>query len=150
MERLHFSIKIKASKEKVWDTMLSDKTYREWTEAFHPGSYYSGSWKKGSKILFLAPDKYGSTTGLVSTIKENIPYEFVSIKHLGLVKGGVEDITSVETQSYAGALENYTFKESGGVTELLVDLDVGEDDKAMMKELWPKALQLVKAISEKN
>ena len=43
MEKLHFSISIKAPKEKVWDTMLNDVTYRQWTSVFNPpGSYYEG------------------------------------------------------------------------------------------------------------
>ena len=53
MQKLHFSIVINAPKKKVWHAMLDDKQYREWTEAFNPGSYYKGDWSKGSKILFL-------------------------------------------------------------------------------------------------
>lgn len=149
MEKLHFTIKIKAPKEKVWDAMLTDKSYREWTEAFHPGSHFKGSWAKGSKMLFLAPDKFGATTGLVGIIKENIQHEFVSIKYLGLVKGGVEDLTSADVQGYVGAMENYTFKESGGSTEVVVDLDINDEDKVYMKEVWPKALHKLKVIAEK-
>ena len=37
MDKLNFSIIINASKEKVWNTMLEDKTYRQWTEAFAAG-----------------------------------------------------------------------------------------------------------------
>ncbi len=59
MEKQHFSIVIKAPKEKVWNTMLEDDTYRKWTEPFAPGSYYKGDWSKGSKILFLAPGEKG-------------------------------------------------------------------------------------------
>ena len=39
--------------------MLADDTYREWTSAFHPGSYYKGDWSEGSKILFLGPGDDG-------------------------------------------------------------------------------------------
>ncbi|MDQ5893468.1 MAG: hypothetical protein QG640_480, partial [Patescibacteria group bacterium] len=31
MQKIHFSIQINAPKEKVWDTMLGEATYREWT-----------------------------------------------------------------------------------------------------------------------
>ena len=55
MQKLHFNIEINAPKEKVWNTMLDDKTYRIGTEPFMPGSYYKGNWDKGSKILFLGP-----------------------------------------------------------------------------------------------
>lgn len=52
-EKLKYSITINAPKEKVWHTMLDDKTYREWTTEFNPGSYYEGDRKEGSEIRFL-------------------------------------------------------------------------------------------------
>ena len=56
MTTLHYLIFINAPKEKVWDTMLKDETYREWTKPFCEGSYYRGDWSEGSKIIFLGPD----------------------------------------------------------------------------------------------
>ena len=90
MDKLHFSIVINATKEKVWNTMLNDDTYRKWTEAFAPGSYYKGNWNKGSKILFVGPGEKGEM-GMVSRIKENKQYEFISIEHLGIIQNGKED-----------------------------------------------------------
>ena len=52
MEKLNFSILIDAPKEKVWNTMIEDNTYRMWTEEFTPGSYYVGDWNNGSKFYF--------------------------------------------------------------------------------------------------
>ena len=144
MEKLHFKIDINAPKEKVWNTMLEDKTYRIWTEAFAPGSYYKGDWNKGSKILFLAPGEKGEM-GMVSRIKDNRKYEFISIEHLGDVKDGKE---YTET-SWSGALENYTFKENKGKTEVLIDVDSTEEFKEMFQGMWPKALQKVKELAEK-
>jgi hypothetical protein len=151
MQKLHFSITINAPKEKVWHTMLDDKPYREWTAAFNPGSYYKGDWSKGSKILFLGPDpKTGEEGGMVSRIAENKPYEFISIEHLGIVKNGVEDTTSEEARKWAPAFENYTFKEKGGATEVLVEMDIEDENKKMFEEMWPKALQKLKEIAEKQ
>jgi len=145
MQKLHFSITINAPKEKVWHTMVDDKPYREWTAAFNPGSYYKGDWSKGSKILFLGPDpKTGEEGGMVSRIAENKPYEFISIEHLGIVKNGVEDTTSEEARKWAPAFENYTFKEKGGATEVLVEIDIEDENKKMFEEMWPKALQKLK------
>jgi len=131
--------------------MLDDKPYREWTAAFNPGSYYKGDWSKGSKILFLGPDpKTGEEGGMVSRIAENKPYEFISIEHLGIVKNGVEDTTSEEARKWAPAFENYTFKEKGGATEVLVEIDIEDENKKMFEEMWPKALQKLKEIAEKQ
>lgn len=156
MQKLHFSITINAPKEKVWHTMLDDKTYREWTAAFNPGSYYKGNWEKGSKILFLGPDpKSGKEGGMVSRIAENKLYEFLSIEHLGLYQNGVEDTTSEEAKKWAPAFENYTFKEnnpstsSGQVeTEVLVDMDSAEEMAEEFKKMWPDGLQRLKTLAE--
>jgi hypothetical protein len=149
MQKLHYSIVINAPKEKVWHAMLDDQTYREWTKAFHPGSYYKGDWSKGSKILFLGPDpETGKEGGMVSRIAENKPYEYVSIEHLGIVKDGVEDTTSPDATKWTPAFENYTLKEKNGTTEVLVEMDTVEDYVKMFEKMWPDALERLKKIAE--
>lgn len=149
MKKLHFSIIIDAPREKVWQTMLADETYRKWTEAFYPGSHFVGSWETGSEIRFLAPNSKGNMEGMVSRIEENRPYEFMSIEHLGMIEDGKEDTTSEKVKDWAGAHENYTFKEMDGKTELLVDLDSAEEYADMFKGMWPKALGELKKLIEK-
>lgn len=146
LQRLHFSVKINAPKEKVWNIMLNDETYRKWTSAFTEGSHFEGSWDKGSKILFLDPDG----NGMVSKIAENKSHEFISIEHIGFVANGVKDTESEEAKALAGAHENYTFKEADGKTEVLVDLDTNEEWKAMFEDTWPKALAKLQELSEKT
>ncbi len=148
MDTLRFSIVINAPKERVWNTMLDDATYRQWTEAFTPGSHYVGDWSKGSKILFLGPDPAGKLSGIVSRIKENRRYEYISIEHLGVVQDGKEDTTSDAVKAWAGAHENYTFKERGGKTEVLVEMDSADEYKEMFQEKWPQALQKLKELAE--
>ena len=150
MNKLNFSITINAPTARVWSTMLDDATYRLWTEAFCAGSYYVGDWSKGSKILFLGPDPgTGKLGGMVARIEENRLHEFISIEHLGMVTDGQEDTTSDAVKSWAGAHENYTFKEKGGATEVLVEMDVTEDFKEVFEGMWPKALQKLKELAEK-
>jgi hypothetical protein len=149
MKKLHFSIFINAPKEKVWHAMLDDASYREWTTAFNPGSYYKGDWNEGSKILFLGPNpEGGGEAGMVSRIAENRPYEFLSIEHLGIVKDGVEDTESEEAKKYAPAFENYTFVEKDGGTEILVDMDSDEEMAPMFENMWPEALKKLKGLAE--
>lgn len=150
MDKLQFSISINAPAEKVWTTMLDDQTYRVWTEAFNPGSHYVGDWSKGSKILFLGPDpNTGKLGGIVSRIAESRPHEFISIEHLGVVNDGVEDTSSEQVMAWAGAHENYTFRQIGGTTEVLVEMDTAEEYKEMFQGMWPKALEKLKALAEK-
>ncbi len=149
MEKMHFSTVINAPKEKVWKTMLDKDTYEKWTEIFGPGSTYDGDWSEGSKILFLAPDEAGKMSGMVSRIKENRPYEYISMESIGMVQDGKEDTSSQEAKEWAGALENYTFKETDGKTEVLVDVDINEEFTEMFQDMWPKALQKLKELAEK-
>ncbi|HWC31068.1 MAG TPA: SRPBCC domain-containing protein [Dehalococcoidia bacterium] len=149
MQRLQFAIQIQAPREKVWKTMLEDETYRQWTEPFSPGSYYVGDWAEGSKVLFLGPGEGGKEEGMVSRIKANRPYEYVSIEHLGFVQNGVEDTTSENVKPWVGAEENYTLKQSDGGTELLIELDTAPEQREMFEDMWPRALEKLKQISER-
>ncbi len=150
MQKLHFSVVVNAPKERVWHAMLDDEPYREWTRAFNEGSYYQGSWEKGSKILFLGPDpETGEEGGMVSRVADNRPYEFISIEHLGIVHRGVEDATSETARKWAPAYENYTFKEKDGATEVLVDMDMEDEHVETFKRMWPDALQRLKEIAER-
>lgn len=150
MQKLHFSIAINAPKQKVWDTMLADTTYREWAGEFNPegGTYYQGNWNQGSKMLFLGPDKTGKVYGMVSHVVANRPGEFISIEHVGEVRDGVEDLASAEAERWAGAHENYTFSEQDGVTTVVVDADIIDEFKTLFEDIWPKALAKLKQISE--
>jgi hypothetical protein len=149
MKTKEFKIKIDAPREKVWKILWEDKSYREWTKPFSETSYAQTDWKKGSKVLFHD----GKGNGMVSTIADNRPNEFMSIKHLGIVKNGVEDLESPEVKQWAGSMENYSLKDMNGNTELTVHMDMGEIDQQMLDffmNAWPKALERVKDLSEKN
>jgi len=148
LETLHFEISIRANAEKVYNTMLDANHYAAWTAVFSPTSHFKGSWEKGAKILFLGEDKDGNLEGMVSRIKENIPNEFVSIEHLGLVHNDKEITGGAEVEGWAGALENYTFAEENGNTLVLVDVAVNQEYKTYFSDTWPKALQKLKAICE--
>ena len=149
MQKVQFSIDINAPKEKVWDAMLGDATYREWTSEFHPGSYYEGSWEEGADIRFIGPEADGSKSGMISRIKESRPYEFVSIEHLGMIDHGVDITEGPKVDEWVGMHENYTFTETDGVTTVTVDMDVTPEFKDYMETTWPKALNKLKEIAER-
>jgi len=146
---MEFTITIDATPEKVWSSLWEDANYRDWTSAFSPGSYAETDWKTGSKILFL--DSKGR--GMVSRVEENRPNEYMGITHWGTYKDGVEDLDSAEAKSWAGSHENYTLRKVDGGTELHVQMGGAEMPKEMedqFREMWPKALDRLKAIAEKN
>lgn len=145
MNTLHFSTFINAPKQKVWETMLNDETYRDWTSIFNPsGSYYEGSWETGSTMRFLGPGENGEVQGMIAEIAEARPYDFMSIKHLGTIEGEEEKMFETDY----GVFENYTFEEKDGGTEVRVDLDSLDEWADMFRDMWPKALERLKEIAE--
>ena len=146
MEKQQFKISIEAPREKVWDILWNDVSYREWTSVFSEGSRAETDWKKGSKVLFLS----SSNEGMVSRIEENIPNEFMSFRHLGVVKDGVEDLEGGKAKEWTGSLENYTLKTVNGRTELIVDMDITDEYKDYFLTTFPKALEKVKELAEKS
>ena len=149
MQRKHYSIRIHAPREKVWDVMLSDATYREWTKVFHDGSFFKGDWEQGSKMLFIGPDPEGGPDmGMIAYVRENRHPEFISLEHVGMVKGDEEDTTSEDVKKWTPAFENYTFTEIDGGTTVDIEIDVNEEYESMFEEMWPKALERLKELVE--
>ena len=147
MEKINFSTNINAPREKVWKVLWNDVSYREWTKPFAEGSYAeTDNWKEGSKVLFLGP----GGDGMVSTVAKNKPNEYMSFKHLGVVKDGVEDTKSENVKGWAGAFENYRLTDENGKTKLEVDMDSTDEFKDYFLKAWPVALEKVKELAEKN
>jgi uncharacterized protein YndB with AHSA1/START domain len=131
MKTLTFSIRIAASPQTVWATLTAPETYKAWTAAFIDGSYFEGSC-------------------LTSVIAENRPHEYISIKHLGEVKQGVDDTDSEEVRAWAPLFENYMLSPAGSATEFRVELGTLPGHVMYLEETWPKALARLKAICEKS
>jgi uncharacterized protein YndB with AHSA1/START domain len=148
METLQFSIDIAAPREIVWETTIGEESYNKWTQPFEPTSFYRGAWTKGSKILFLMRDKDGKESGMSSEIAESRRPEFLSIRHLGMVENGVEDLTSEAVKAWAPGYENYTLEETDGGTRFVVDIDVTHEHKEMFEKIWPEALRKLQALAE--
>jgi hypothetical protein len=149
METQHFTTRIGAPADVVWETMLEDSTYRIWASVFSPGSYFEGSWLPGSEIRFLgAGDDDEPAGGMLGVIVEHRPHEFVSIEYTGQIVDGVADTTSDDARQWAGTHENYTFDESDGVTTLTVDIDVDDRYADDFRQMWPRTLDKLKELAE--
>ncbi|HEU4471655.1 MAG TPA: SRPBCC domain-containing protein [Flavisolibacter sp.] len=144
MERKTFRIVIDAPREKVWSLLWNHETYPVWTRPFCEGSHARTDWQKGSRVYFLWSEK----DGMISSVAENIPNEFMSFRHLGSLKEGVEDFDGPEVKPWAGAMENYTLRTVGNGTELAVDMDIHEKHEEYFNTTWPKALEKVKELAE--
>ena len=144
MKKMNFAVTIHAKPVTVWEVLWSDETYRQWTAPFGEGSRVESDFKEGSKALFLGDNGHG----MVSQVIANRPYEFMSFRHLGEVKNGVEDTESEKVKAWAGAMEDYTLEENGEETILSVEIDVTENDAETMKKVFPEAFRKVKELAE--
>lgn len=152
-KRYTWSVDIAAPAAIVHDKMLgiTDKqTYGEWVAAFGPGSSYEGNWQKGTRIRFVGKDENGKVQGVFAEIKENIPGQFVSIHHLGMIDDDKEITEGPELEKWKNNMENYTFEEKNGITTVKVEVDLPESDAHYFTDMWPEALKKLKEISESN
>lgn len=151
MKKIEFKEQIKASKKTVYETMLGLNditTYEQWTAEFNPTSTYEGSWNKGDKIYFIGTDENGKRGGMVSEIADNTPFEFVSIRHNGILDGENEITSGEQVDGWAGSLENYSFQENDGITTVKVEMDANDDYIDYFSGTWPKALKKLKNMVE--
>ncbi len=151
LQKLQFKVNIQAPANKIYESMLGlnhISTYEEWTAFFNPTSSYEGTSEKETKIYFVGVDEKGEKGGMVSKIAENIPHQFVSIQHYGLLQAGIEITEGPEVEKWANGYENYTFEEDNGTTIVTVEVDVTEDFSDYMNETYPKAIEKLKEICE--
>ena len=144
INRLQFSIDIKAEKSKIWAALWNDNSYRDWVSVFFEGSYaVTDNWKEGSKVLFLNPGK----NGIYSIIEKHVPNQIMSFKHIGNVVKGEEQPIDEDTKKWTGATETYTLKEGNDSNTLTVDIDVMDEHLEYMTLTFPKALEKIKSNS---
>lgn len=145
---LHFEKRIEAQPEEVHRIMLDDETYRDWASLFHPGSYYKGTWEKGSEIRFLGPSEDGQDAGMIGRIRENLMGKAISIEHFGVIDKGQVVTNGSGVDDWVGAQENYYLREENNETILTVVTDTNAKYEEYMREVWPKALDRLKEICE--
>jgi hypothetical protein len=141
MEKIQFNITINAPREKVWQVLWNDATYRKWTSVFSEGSHAESDWKEGSKVHFLD----GKGAGMYSVIETRIGNTQMTFKHLGEIKNGVESPVSSD---WKDARESYFLSDKDNGTELRVELDAAGEFKEYFEKVFPQALQKVKELSE--
>ena len=145
MKDLTYNINITASPKKVWDTMIGHETYKAWTNAAWPGSDFKGEWEQGKNLHFAGEDGSG-TSATVTTFD---PYNKILLTHIALLQpGSVEDRESEWAKKWVGSLEQYSFAEKNGTTDLTIDMKIYDEWEDMFNNDWPKALARLKQICE--
>jgi len=144
MKELQFLVEINASKEKVWNTLWNDNTYRIWANNIDEGTYMIGEMKEGESVQFISSE---SGYGVTSIVSKLIPLETVTFKHMmDTMDSGKEE----REEEWTGGAESYFLEETEGVTTLKVKMDTPSGQIETFNTLFPKALDSIKALSEIN
>ncbi|WP_188753371.1 SRPBCC family protein [Parapedobacter defluvii] len=154
MERMQFTTSINAPVATVYDKMIGKETFKQWTSVFNPSSDYEGgdmegTWQKGAKVLFVGTDKQGKREGMVGYIRENIPNRYISIEYVGILDGENEITEGPVAEDWQG-FENYAFEGHNGSTTVTVDIDVNDQMVEYFRNTYPKALEKLREICERN
>lgn len=141
MQKMQFSIEINAPKAKVWTTLWSDETFRDWGNIIDEGQYMVGEMKEGNEVQFLSASGYGVT----SLLEKLVPNEFVQIRQMA----DTQDHGAQEREKeWTGGAETYSLTENDGVTTLAVEIDVPSELEEIFEDRFPKALERIKALAE--
>ncbi|WP_317245751.1 SRPBCC domain-containing protein [Flavobacterium amniphilum] len=144
MKTIQFTVEIKAPKEKVWYSLWDDENYETWTEAFCEGSHAVSGWEEGNKIHFLDP----KGSGMASRIVEKKPYDSMVFTHITEIVNHEEQPISEAIQKWSGCKEQYKLTGENGTTTLNVEVESIEEYEDFFNNMFPNALQKIKAIAE--
>jgi uncharacterized protein YndB with AHSA1/START domain len=143
MKQMQFRFEINASKERVWDTLWQDATFRDWAGLIDPGTHMVGDLKEGNEVQYISGNGYGVT----SLVEKLTPGEFLLLRH----SADTQDSGKRErTQEWTGGEESYSLAEKDGTTTLTAAFDVPPEQEEYFKVNYPKALERVKVLAERE
>lgn len=142
MKEMSFSVKIHASKDRVWSVLWQDETFRDWAGFIDPGTYMAGELKEGNEIQFISSENGYGVTSLVDKLHVG---EFLLLKHRADTQ---ESGKRLRKQEWSGGEERYTLVEDDGITTLTAAFDVPPELETFFKENYPKALERIKVLAE--
>jgi hypothetical protein len=144
MQKMQFSIKIKAPRKKIWNTLWEDKTFRDWGNIIDEGQYMVGEMKEGNEVQFISSV---STLGVTIFIEKFTPYEYAQFK---AIADTMDNGQSERKKEWTSGMESYELIENNGVTNLTVKIDIPPGQEETFKDRFPKALERVKILAERK
>ncbi len=142
MKQEQFSISINASRQRVWEVLWSDETFRDWANVIDEGTCMEGEIVEGGTVHFLS--SIGGY-GVRSLVTELIPQHRVSFHQVEDTKDFGKEVRPSE---WTGADETYELLETAGVTTLTLTMGVPPTQVLMMTERVPNALARIKELAE--
>ena len=140
---MQFSIEIEASREKVWQTLFDDKTFRDWGSIIDEGQYMVGELAEGNEVQFISSEGLGVT----SFVEKLIPHEYIAFKQ---VADTMDSGKQEREKEWTGGKESFELAETNGITNLTVNIDIPPGLEEIFQDRFPKALERVKILAEKK
>ena len=142
MKEMEFSIKIEASRKRVWETMWNDATFRDWASNIDEGTFMKGTLEEGKDVQFLSSS---SGYGVTSLVESMVPHEYIRFKHGADTK---EMGRSERDQEWTGGRESYRLVEEADATWLTVKTEVPPEQVETFTYRLPLALARIKFLAE--
>ncbi len=139
------SIKINASKEKLWQILTEQPYLNDWTSAFMSGSNVKGEFKEGAQILYLDP----SGIGVVGKVSECKPNKSLKVSILAEVRDGKPDFDHPDSKRWEGSYDHYQITENDGGSTLSLDSVFPAEFYDDFVQGWKKMLVRFKELAEK-
>lgn len=144
---LQKTVEVRAPKENVWEVLTNPGHFADWSSEFHEGSHMEGEWVEGGTVYFKDTDG----AGLIATVKELRPAEYVAVAYEGELEiGGVEDRASLDAARWQGLEESYELEEADGVTRLSVTTAFPDSLGDGFDPAWDRALGRIKELAEEQ
>lgn len=144
MKHLQFSIQVFASKERVWQILWNDRTFRDWASIIDEGTYMKGAIEEGNEVQFISSVNGYGVTSLVEKLDPN---QFVLFRHAADTK---ESGLKERKKEWTGGAESYSLNETNGVTTLTVEIEVPQEQEGTFAVRLPKALERIKILAEQS
>lgn len=144
MQKIKFSIEIKASKEKVWSILWEDKAFRDWANIIDEGTYLKGEMKEGNEVQFISSSSGYGVTSLVEKLEPN---KLVIFRQMADTKDMGEN---ERDKQWTGGKEMYSIEEKDGITTLTIQSAIPTELEEIFKVRTPKAMERIKELTEKT
>ena len=150
MQNMQHSIEIDASKEKIWNVLWSDNTFRDWSSIIDEGTFMVGNLEEGSEVNFIGNKTEGVSYGVTAKVEKLTPNELISFTRIADIQVNEDGSISKRDKQWAGSLESYELEEHDHKITLSITQDVPEELVEYFQAKLPQALERIKELAEKQ
>jgi hypothetical protein len=144
-------VKIMASRENIWEAIISEEDFVDWCSAFCEGSYFEGDWSVGSRMKFLGPSpEDGREGGMISEVVEHKSGHVLRLRAAGVIEDGQERFEGDDVDPWKGNREEYVLVGESDPFELQIYAEAPQSMYDFFDSAWEKAVTRIKELAEQK